>query len=110
MITAIANGGNKLDAYAVNSSTGAPDKLAHIYHKSGFEPVARVKFDPAYAKPGFEARQGGGKDIVVYKHNGDTADQVAQKYGTYPPPTKAQYDALPVMEYDKAIAYRDKMI
>ena len=110
MLTALANGGNKLDAYAVDNASGEPDTLAHIYHKTGFEPVARVKFDPAYAKPGFEQRQGGGKDIVFYKHNGDTPGQVAAKYGTYPPPTKAQYDELPVMGYDEAAKYRDSLI
>ena len=94
MLNAIANNGNKLDAYAVNGETGEPSKLAHIYHKSGFIPIARVPFDAQYAREGFESRNGK-LDIVVYKHNGDTADEVNAKYGTYSPPTKEQYDTLP---------------
>jgi hypothetical protein len=110
MLTAIANGGNKLDAYAVNNATGEPDSLAQIYHKFGFVPVARVRFNAEYAKEGFEARRGGGKDSVAYRPNGDSAEEVARKYGTYPPPTKEQYDRLPIMGYDDAIRYRDSLI
>jgi hypothetical protein len=105
MIAAIANGGNKLDAYAVDIDTGEPGNLAHIYHKTGFIPVARVKFNPEYAEPDIVPQ-----DIVFYKHNGDSAEQVAQRYGTYPAPTKAQYDALPVMDYDDATAFRDRQM
>ena len=105
MYKAIGNGGDRLDAYAVNINTGEPGMLAHTYHKYGFEPVARVKFDPTQANEGVKPQ-----DIVVYKHNGDSAEQVAQRYGTYAPPTRAQYDALPVMGYDEAIKYRDGLI
>lgn len=105
MFSAIENGGNKLDAYAVDNSTGEPGKLAEFYHQCGFEPVARVPFNAEYAAPDMSPQ-----DIVAYKHNGDSAEQVAQKYGTYSAPTKAQYDALPVMEYDDAIKYRDDKI
>ena len=105
MIAAIANGGDRLDAYAIDNATGEPGKLAHIYHKYGFEPVARVAFDAQYAPAGLPPQ-----DIVVYKHNGDSAETVAAKYGTYPPPVKQQYDTLPVMGYEEAISFRDSQL
>jgi len=105
MLSAIKNGGNRLDAYAVNNDTGEPGSLARFYHKAGFEPVARVPFAAEYAAEGMNPQ-----DIVVYKHNGESSDVVAEKFGTYAPPTKAQYDALPVMDYDEAIKFRDKQM
>ncbi|GHU69935.1 hypothetical protein FACS1894184_14700 [Clostridia bacterium] len=108
MVRAIAAGGNKLDAYAVNPD-GTPGGLAKTYHKAGFEPVARVKYNADYVDPQTQ-KVLAGRDIVVYKHNGDSADKVAANYGKYPPPTKSQYDALPVMDYDSAMEYRDKLL
>ncbi|GHU70880.1 hypothetical protein FACS1894184_16940 [Clostridia bacterium] len=105
MIAAIRSGGNRLDAYAIDNSTGEPGRLARTYAKLGFEPVARVPFNAEYAAPGVKPQ-----DIVFYKHNGDSADKVAANYGKYPPPTKSQYDALPVMDYDSAIEFRDNQI
>ena len=87
IIRAIAEGGSKLDAFAVNPN-GAPSKLAETYHKAGFEPIARVKYDASQMPEDFTAKYGS-RDIVFYKHNGDDPGQVAAKYGTYPPPTKA---------------------
>ena len=107
MINAIANGGDRLDAYAVDNDMGQPGKLAYIYHKSGFIPVARVEFDPEYTDP---SDIGGSQDIVFYRHNGDCAETVAAMYGKYAPPTKQQYDALPVMGYSEAADYRDRLI
>jgi hypothetical protein len=104
MLKAIEHGGDRLDAYAVNND-GSPGALAKTYHKYGFDPVARVPFNAEYAAAGIKPQ-----DIVFYAHNGDSAETVAQNYGKYPSPTKAQYDALPVMDYDQAAAYRDSLI
>ena len=105
MLAAIRNGGDRGDAYAVSNETGEPNRLARFYAKFGLVPVARVPFDPEYAAPGVEPQ-----DIVFYIRNGDSAETVARKYGTYPPPTKEQYDALPVMSYEEARKYRDDLI
>jgi len=110
MLTAIDNGGDRLDAYAVENDTGEPGVLARIYHRAGFEPVARVPFVEEFARPGFVERQGTGMDIVFFAHNGDTAELVRTRFGTYPPPTREQYTALPVMEYNEAAAFRDSLI
>jgi hypothetical protein len=40
MLKALESGGNKLDAYAIDNATAEPGMLAHVYHKTGFEPVA----------------------------------------------------------------------
>jgi hypothetical protein len=105
MFKAIESGGNRLDAYAVDLSDGQPGALAKTYHQYGFTPVARVAFNPEYAAPGMKPQ-----DIVVYRHNGDSAETVAANYGKYAPPTREQYDRLPVMDYDAAIKYRDDLM
>ncbi|MGN0998781.1 MAG: hypothetical protein ACI4PO_04440, partial [Faecousia sp.] len=98
---AIANGGTKLDCYG--------EELVSLYAKYGFFPVARVKFDPQYANPGWDSSKGT-PDIFFMMHNGDSADTVVEKIGTYPIPTKAELEALPEMDYDSAYAYRDRLL
>lgn len=98
---AIANGGTKLDCYG--------DGLVTLYSQYGFVPVAKVKFNPEYANPGWDASKGT-PDIYFMMHNGDNADAVVAKEGTYSIPTKAELDALPTMDYDEAYSYRDSLI
>ena len=78
---AIANGGTKLDCYG--------DGLVTLYSQYGFVPVAKVKFNPEYANPGWDASKGT-PDIYFMMHNGDNADAVVAKEGTYSIPTKAE--------------------
>lgn len=104
MLRALSAGGNKLDCYG--------ETLATIYSRYGFEPVARVEFNREVANPGWDASKGE-PYVYVMKHNGDSADTVARKMGTYPEYTKDQLEALPTYgkeEYDAAIAYRDSLI
>lgn len=98
---AIANGGTKLDCYG--------DGLVTLCSQYGFVPVAKVKFNPEYANPGWDASKGT-PDIYFMMHNGDNADAVVAKEGTYSIPTKAELDALPTMDYDEAYSYRDSLI
>lgn len=98
---AIALGGTKLDCYGSN--------LVKLYQQYGFEPVARVKFNPEYANPGWDASKGT-PDVYFMMHNGDSADTVVQKTGTYTPLTTADLAALPEMDYDTAYAYRDNLL
>lgn len=98
---AIALGGTKLDCYGSN--------LVKLYQQYGFEPVARVKFNPEYSNPGWDASKGT-PDIYFMMHNGDSADTVVQKTGTYTPLTTADLAALPEMDYDTAYAYRDNLL
>lgn len=78
---AIANGGTKLDCYG--------DGLVTLYSQYGFVPVAKVKFNPEYANPGWDASKGT-HDIYFMMHNGDNADAVVAREGTYSIPTKAK--------------------
>lgn len=104
MLRALSAGGNKLDCYG--------ETLAKIYSKYGFEPVARVEFNKTYANEGWTPDKGE-PYIYVMKHNGDSADTVAQKMGDYPRYSKEQLEALPTYgknDYDAAIAYRDSLM
>ena len=104
MLRALSAGGNKLDCYG--------ETLATIYSRYGFEPVARVEFNKTYANEGWTPDKGE-PYIYVMKHNGDSADTVAQKMGTYPEYTKDQLEALPTYgknDYDAALAYRDSLM
>lgn len=104
MLRALSAGGNKLDCYG--------ETLATIYSRYGFEPVARVEFNQEVANPGWNPSKGE-PYVYVMKHNGDSADTVARKMGTYPEYTKDQLEALPTYgknDYDAALAYRDSLM
>lgn len=98
---AVANGGVKLDCYG--------ERLVSLYERNGFAPVARVKFDPAQANPGWTPDKGS-PDIYFMMHNGDSADTMVQNYGKYRLSTQEELNALPLMSYDEAAAYRDNLI
>lgn len=104
MPIAIEQGGNRLDCYG--------EGLANLYAKYGFEPVARVEFNPEYANPGWTPDKGN-PYIYVMMHNGDSAETVVGKMGIYPQYTDEQLNALPTYgkdDYDSAIAYRDSLM
>lgn len=98
---AIANGGTKLDCYGT--------KLVDLYTQYGFVPVARVAFNSEYANEGWTPDKGA-PDIYFMMHNGDSADTVVRNYRQYKMWTKEELDALPLMEYDDAYAYRDALL
>ena len=104
MPIAIEQGGDRLDCYG--------EGLAKLYAKYGFEPVARVEFNKTYANEGWTPDKGE-PYIYVMKHNGDSADTVSRKMGTYPKITDDQLAALPTYgknDYDAALAYRDSLM
>ena len=101
--TALANGGTKLDCYGEN--------LVSLYSRFGFIPVARVKFDPKQANPGWTPEKGE-PEIYFMRHNGDSAEvslekALAEENHSY---TQEYLDALPEMSYEEAEAYRDALI
>lgn len=120
LIQAIAEGGNKLDCYA--------GKLAAMYAKIGMEPVARVAFNEEFMPDGWNTARDDHPDIIFWKHNGDSADTVAQKYGLgeseggYHVYTTEELNSLPLFDdvtdangetqygYDRAWDYRDSLI
>lgn len=106
LITAVENGGNKLDCYGA--------ELVNTYNRFGFEPVAKVAWNPDYAPDGWTY---GPKDVYVMKlQDGVDTNTVLQKLGRseadggFHRYTKAELDALPTMEYDEALAYRDSLL
>lgn len=105
MYTALANGGDRLDCYG--------SRLAQYYVNSGFVPVAKAKYSPEFAdnamKALVESRPNDNFDIYVMAHNGDDISTIqgTAENGGYP---DADLDSLPVMEYNKALAYRDGLI
>lgn len=61
MAAAVQQGGTHLDSY---------DGNYNFYVKCGFEVVARVKFDPKYAPPGWDKKRDRKEDIVFMKYVG----------------------------------------
>ena len=98
---AIAAGGSKLDCYGSG--------LVTLYSQYGFVPVARVVFDPEYANEGWDAGKGT-PDIYFMMATDTDADSVVANGGSYPVPTQAELDALPLMDYESAYAYRDSLL
>lgn len=97
VLTAIKNWGDKLDCYA--------DFLPDFYQNAGFEPVARVKFNPEYAPADWKGK---GQDIIVMmRRNDDSVEKVDKNWGKY---EVQSLNDLPVMEYDEALAYRDMLL
>ncbi len=107
LLTAIQNGGRKLDCYGSD--------LVSIYNKHGFEAVARIPWNPEYAPEGWTY---GPKDVYVMKlRDGETADSIAsglnlkEAEGGFHRQTQEELDALPEFDdYDSALAYRDSLI
>ena len=100
----IEQGGDRLDCYG--------EILVSTYENYGFIPVARVEFNSEYANEGWDESKGH-PWIYFMIHNGDTAEQVASKIGTYPHMTPEQLEALPTYgkeDYDSAMAYRDSLL
>lgn len=114
LITARANGGDRLDCYGA--------KLVDKYSRCGFEPVARVPYQygindemDAYctamkAKYGDEFTE---PDVYFMKlRDGESIEQTLdgirnKNYKSYSP---EELRALPEMEYDDAAKYRDELI
>lgn len=99
LLTAIDNGGVKLDNY-----NGG---LSQMYLNHGFIPVARTAFVDEYAPSDWNYERDGRPDIIFWAHNGDNADLTARNIGTQEMP---DLTALPLMEYDEAAKYRDSLI
>jgi hypothetical protein len=104
ILTAIQNGGTKLDCYG--------EFLLDSYSRLGFEPVAKVKFVREFADPDWNYDELGEPDIYFMKHNGKSIDEVVDDYvnGNAVVYSQEYIDSLPYMEYEEAEAYRDSLI
>ena len=107
IITAVENGGNKLDCYG--------NDLVKTYNKRGFEAVAKIPFSAEHAPQGWTY---GEKDVYVMKlRDGVTAQDIAGQLGKsemdggFHMQTDAELANLPVFDdYDEALAYRDNLL
>ena len=99
LLTALENGGTKLDNY--------DGVLSKMYLNHGFIPVARTAFVDEYAPSDWNYERDGRPDIIFWMHNGNDVETVARNIGTQEMP---DLNALPLMEYDEAAAYRDGLI
>lgn len=99
LLTALENGGTKLDNY--------DGVLSKMYLNHGFIPVARTAFVDEYAPSDWNYERDGRPDIIFWMHNGNDVETVARNIGTQEMP---DLKALPLMEYDEAAAYRDGLI
>lgn len=107
LITAVENGGRKLDCYGKD--------LVSTYNKRGFEAVARIPFNAGEVEDGWTY---GNQDVYVMKlHDGVTAQDIAGQLGKsemdggFHMQTDAELANLPVFDdYDEALAYRDSLI
>ena len=62
MAAAVANGGDHLDSFSGNWA---------FYTKCGFEVVARCKFDPEYAPPGWDPARDKKEDVLFMRYVGE---------------------------------------
>lgn len=106
LLNAINNGGTKLDCYG--------EDLVKLYNRHGFVPVAKVKWNPEYAPEGWSY---GPKDVYVMRlADGVGIQEVIQRLGLSEEDggfhiwSQKELDALPEMDYDEALAYRDSLI
>lgn len=82
LLNALANGGNHLDCYVLQPEV-SDSNLGRIYSQLGFEPVAYLRFSREYADPDWDYASFGEPDVVMWVHNGDSVETVAERIGDY---------------------------
>lgn len=82
LLNALANGGNHLDCYVLQPEVSASN-LGRIYSQLGFEPVAYLRFNREEADPDWDYASFGEPDVVMWVHNGDSVETVAERIGDY---------------------------
>lgn len=96
LLRAIAAGGKTLDCF--------DGFLPRMYAQYGFIPVVKLKFDREYAPEGWNYERDGEPDVVFFMHNGDSAEEVERKAGTYPTPDLKNVPYA--KDYDEAVEMR----
>ena len=107
LYTAIEQGGNKLDCYV----TYERNDLRAKYSAHGFTPVCWLEFSREYAPDGWNYEAWGEPDVVMWVHNGDSLEQMANRKAPYRTWSKEEIRALPKYEdYDEAKVYQAKKV
>ena len=100
LLTAIENGGVKLDNF--------DGWLSRMYAGHGFIPVSRCAFNREFAPSDWDYAEFKEPDIIFWMHNGESAETVASKIGSYP---EYDFSKIPLFpDYDSAMQYRDEQI
>lgn len=104
----------ELFSFALESgkNSNAHGVMVDMYSRTGFEPVAKVRFNSEYAPEGWNFDELGEPYICVMAHNGESVDDIVRNMAddTYTKYSQDYLDSLPKMEYDDAIAYRDQIL
>lgn len=103
IITARANGGEKMDCYG--------SFLANSYEKCGYVPVARIPFNADYVDDPYLLKTR--PDVYVMMKNTDDLQTVIEKNAkkAYKVSTQEELDKLKTIEdYDEALSYRDQLL
>lgn len=111
LLNAIAEGGDHLDCYVLQPEV-SQSNLGDIYAQLGFEPVAYLRFNREYADPGWDYDSFGEPDVVMWVHNGDSVETVAERVGTYPDylPAQIRETCKEFTDYDEAKAYQKEQL
>lgn len=107
LLNALANGGNHLDCYVLQPEV-SDSNLGRIYSQLGFEPVAYLRFNREYADPDWDYASFGEPDVVMWVHNGDSVETVAERIGDYHyySPEEIRETCKEFTDYDEAKAYQ----
>lgn len=103
IITARANGGEKMDCYG--------QFLVNSYEKCGYVPVARIPFNADYVDDPFLLKTK--PDVYAMMKNTDDLDTVIEKNAkkAYKLSSQEYLDNLPTYtDYDEALKYRDELL
>ena len=102
IITARANGGEKMDCYGRG--------LVNMYEQCGYVPVAKVKFNADYVDDPVLLKTR--PDVYVMMKNTDSIQTVVKKNAekSYKKSSQRELDDLPDFEYDDALIYRDNLL
>ena len=103
IITARANGGEKMDCYG--------QFLVNSYEKCGYVPVARIPFNADYVDDPFLLKTK--PDVYAMMKNTDDIDTVIKKNAkkAYKLSSQEYLDNLPTYtDYDEALKYRDELL
>lgn len=103
ILTARANGGNKMDCYG--------QYLVNAYEKCGYTVVARIPFNADYVSDPYLLKTR--PDVYALMKNTDDLDAVIKKNAAkaYKLSSQADLDSLPTFtDYDEALAYRDSLL
>lgn len=111
LLNALANGGNHLDCYVLQPEV-SDSNLGRIYSQLGFEPVAYLRFNREYADPDWDYASFGEPDVVMWVHNGDSVETVAERIGDYHyySPEEIRETCKEFTDYDEAKAYQREQL